>query len=101
MALKAQIQYLTHQPQLAVDLVEMTAVLVAMVVQVVALQTVEPEVLELLVKATQAVSGLQLETGQLQLVAVAAVLARLVGMARPVFRVMVVLVQPHQLQARQ
>jgi hypothetical protein len=84
-----------------VDLAEMTAALVAMVVQVVALQTVEPAVQELLVKATQAVSGLQLETGQLQLVAVAAVLARLVATVLLVFRVMVVLVQPLQLQARQ
>lgn len=79
----------------------MTAALVAMVVQVVALQTVEPAVQELLVKATQAVSGLQQETRQLQLVAVAAVLARLVATVLLVFRVMVVLAQPHQLQARQ
>jgi hypothetical protein len=79
----------------------MTAALVAMVVQVVALQTVEPEVQELLVKAMLAVSGLQLETGQLQLVAVAAVLARLVATVLLVFRVMVVPVQPRQSRAVQ
>jgi hypothetical protein len=77
----------------------MIAALVAMVVQVVALQTVEPEVQELLVKAMLAVSGLQLETGQLQLVAVAAVLARLVATVLLVFRVMVVPVQPRQSRA--